>query len=60
MEQEGRTAGSIEGAGAWGWGRGWIWRAERGMGKGGSPELGKIKVKLVEAWGGVGGEGRGV
>lgn len=59
LEQEGRTAGSTEGVGAWG-GRGWIWRAESGVGKGGGPGLGKIKVKrvkLAEPWGG---KGRGV
>ena len=45
------------GCGGLGWGRGWIWRAERGMGKGGGPGLGKIKVKrvkLAEPWGGNG------
>ena len=45
------------GCGGLGWGRGWIWRAERGMGKGGGPGLGKIKVKrvkLAEPWGGDG------
>ena len=36
LEREGRTAGSTEGSGAWGWGRGWTWRAERGMGNRGN------------------------
>ena len=61
LEQEGRTAGKTEGAGGPGDGGGAGPGGQSGgMGKGGSPELGKIKVKLVEAWGGVGGEGRGV